>query len=496
MTSSNWRLTDRLLHALHQHSRSLTVNCGKLGGLAATIALLSSPLDQGLYAQGPGGGGGGQDAAPAFVDPNFRDRMWEAGGPRLNQIDTGKLVLGVEIVGNKKISQHKIMSHMQTRPDRLFDEKQLQADIHELYRTELFRKIEPTKRETPEGVYIRLVVTEQPLIDEVIFHGNERIDDRALKKHCGLEKGNAVNPFSVEMARQRLVDYYHEKGMNHADIQVLEGHRPTDTRVFFEISEGPVERVWEITFEGNQVFSTALLKTKIKSADARGGITPYMLNKANLLQIEDDTQRLVAYYRSLGYFRARVNHRMNYDKTGYWVFLTFVIDEGPQFSVRNISVVGNQYFTTDQLMRSLTLKEGEPFNLGKMSLDQRTLRSDYYGREGFVFVDISPEPHFLADETNQLDLVYRIREGDRYKAGQINVHIDGDSSHTKHSVVTAMVGLREGRIIDLRELESSERRLKASQIFETNPSLGEAPHIEVRQPEDILEEDLPPPLPR
>lgn len=442
-------------------------------------------------------GGAGQDNAPAFVEQDFREKMWEAGGPRLNQLDTGQLVLGVEIVGNRKVSQHKIMSHMQTRPDRIFDQKQLQADIHELYRTELFRKIEPSTRTTPEGVYIKLHVTEQPLVGDVIFHGNERLDDRKLKKHCGIEKGDPVNPFSVEMARQRLVDYYRENGMNHADVQIREGHRPTDTRIFFEISEGNVERVWSIEFEGNVVFSSALLKAKIQSGDARSGVTPYMFNKANLLQIEEDTQRLVAYYRSLGYFRARVNHRMNYDQSGTWVFLTFVVDEGPQFSIRNISIAGNQYFTTEQLMGSLSLKEGEWFNLGKMSRDQRTLRQDFYGREGFVFVDISPEPHFLADEPNRLDLVYRISEGDRYKAGQINVHIEGDSSHTKHTVVTTMVGLREGRIIDLRELESSERRLKASQIFETNPSLGEVPHIEVRQPEDVLEEDLlPPPVPR
>jgi len=401
-------------------------------------------------------------------------------------------VLGVEIVGNKKISQHKVLSHMQTRADRIFDEKQLQADIHELYRTELFRKIEVSKRETAQGVFVKLIISEQPLVDEVIFHGNERLDDRRLKKHCGIEKGDPVNPFSVEMARQRLVDYYRENGMNHADVQIREGHRPTDSRVYFEISEGNLERVWSIAFEGNVVFSSALLKSKIKSADARGGVTPYMMNKANLLQIEEDTQRLVAYYRSLGYFRARVSHRMDYDATGVWVYLAFVVDEGPQFNVRTISVAGNQYFTTEQLTGSLTLKEGDAFNLGRMTRDQRTLRSEFYGREGFVFVDISPEPHFIADEPNKLDLVYRISEGDRYKAGQINVHIDGDSSHTKHSVVTAMVGLREGRMIDLRELESSERRLKASQIFETNPSLGDAPHIEIRQPDEAMDEDVSP----
>lgn len=441
--------------------------------------------------------GAGQDAAPAFSEPKFRDRMWEAGGPRLSQIESGKLILGVEIIGNKKISQHKVLSHMQTRPDRIYDPKQLEADVRELYRTELFSRVETSIRETDEGVYVQIKIKEHLLVSEVIFHGNQQLDDRQLKKHCGIEKGDPVNPYSVEMARKRLVEYYQEQGMNHADVQVREGNRPTDTRIWFEIAEGNVERVWEISFEGNVVFPSSLLKTKVKSRDALSGAKAWMFNKANLMQIEEDTQRLVAYYRSLGYFRARVNHRMNYDESGKWVYLTFIVDEGPQFFIRNISIAGNQYFTTEQLMASLTLKEGEAFNLGKMSRDQRTLRNEFYGREGFVFVDISPEPHHLADEPNKLDLVYRISEGDRYKAGQINVHLEGDSGNTRHTVVTTMIGLREGRIIDLRELESSERRLRASQIFETNPALGEPPRIEVRQPDRMeMEEELPAPLPR
>lgn len=460
------------------------------------------PLTIGLFGQLPvhqarAQGGPSQDAAPAFSEPKFRDKMWEAGGPRLNQIETGKLIVAVEIIGNKKISQHKITSHMQTRPDRSFDPKQLEADVRELYRTELFARVETSVRETNEGVIVTVKIKEHLLVTEVIFHGNERLSDRQLKKHCGIEVGDPVNPYSVEMARKRLIEYYQEQSMNHADVQVREGHRPTDTRIWFEISEGNVERVWDIAFEGNQVFDSSLLKTKIKSHDARSGATAWIMNKANLLQIEEDTQRLVAYYRSLGYFRARVNHRMNYDESGTWVYLTFVVDEGPQFFVRNISIAGNQYFTTEQLMSSLTLKEGEAFNLGKMSRDQRTLRNEFYGREGFVFVDISPEPHHLADEPNQLDLVYRISEGDRYKAGQITVQLGGDSGNTKHSVVTTMIGLREGRIIDLRELEAGERKLRASQIFETNPALGEPPRIEVLQPERMdMEEELPAPLPR
>lgn len=432
-------------------------------------------------AQGPGGGGGDPGAnAPAFEDPKFRDRMWEAGGPRLSEIGDGKLIVGVEIVGNQTVSDHKILRHMQTRTDRRFDEKQLLADMHELYRTELFRKITPSLQTVEGGVIVKLQVVEQPTVTEVIFHGNRRLDDSMLKKHCGIEVGDPINPFSVDMARQRLLDLYLEHSFNQASIVVKEGNNAKDRRVFFSISEGPLERIWDISFEGNVIFSDELLKTKVKSRDARNGLTAWMFNKANLNQLREDSERLITYYRSLGYFQARVDYRMDYYEGGEYVKVVFVIAEGPQFTIRNISIMGNKYFSTELLMSGMTLKAGEPFNLGKMSRDQRTIRNDYYGRKGFVFVDIVPEPRFL-EEPGQMDLVYKIREGDIIRAGEIHVHIDGDSSHTKENVVVNLMGLRPGQVIDLRELEATERRLSLSQIFETNPSQGEPPRVEVRQ---------------
>ena len=458
--------------------------------LASCLAVACIVVNCAMTQAQPGGAPGGQDQAPAFVEPNFKDRVWASGGPRLSQLATGKLIVGVEITGNTTISQHKILSHMQTRPDRVYDDKQLQTDIHELYRTDLFRKITPSIREVPNGVVVKLEVIEHPTVTEVIFHGNEAMNEGLLKKHVGIEIGDPINPFSTEMAKQRLVDLYREKGFNHADIQVIEGHRPGDRRVLFEIAEGNLERIWDISFTGNSEFSTALLQTKINSRDAKNGMMAYLLNVANLNKIQDDANALTAYYRSLGYFQAKIDHRLDYDSSGKWVYLTFVINEGPQFSIRNIVITGNRYFTNDELQPALTLKEGEPFNLGKMSRDQRTLREDYYGREGFIFVDIAPEPHFSSDEDAKLDLVYRINEGDRYRAGPIRVHIDGDSSHTKHSVVLNSLSLREGRMLDLREIQSSERRLKATQIFDT--TTGEPPRIEIKSPdEELLESSNP-----
>lgn len=436
------------------------------------------------FAQGPGGGGGGGANAPAFNQPKFSDRVWEEGGPRLSELRNGKTVKALQITGNQTISKHKIESHMQTRVDRVYDQRQLQADIHELYRTDLFRKITPYFREFADGIAIGLEVVENPTVKEVIFHGNTRLEDKMLQKHSGIEVGNPANPFSVDMARQRLLDLYREKGLNQASVEVREGNKAGDRRVFFEIYEGPVERIWAISFVGNSVFSSSLLGTKIKSRSARGGLTTYIGNVANRQQMEDDKTRLIAYYRSLGYFQARGDYIVKHHEGGDFLDLTFVIDEGPRSIVRNISIVGNNYqpFTNEILMAALETQSGEPFNLALMNRDVRTIRNDYYGREGFVFVDIVPEPRFL-DEPGQIDLVFNISEGDRFRAGEVNVHIAGDSSHTKHSVVMNMLGIREGQFIDLAELEKSEFRLGRSQIFESNPALGEPPRVSVRPPD-------------
>jgi outer membrane protein insertion porin family len=457
----------------HRHSLLREAVCPLALGLFALIATS-------LLAQGPGGGGDPSANAPAFEDPKFRDRMWEAGGPRLREIGNGKLIVGVEIVGNQSVSRHKILSHMQTRVDRKFDDKQLLADIHELYRTELFRKVSPSLQDVDGGVIVTLEVVEQPTVTEVIFHGNRRLDESMLKKHCGIEVGDPINPFSVDMARQRLLDLYLEHSFNQASIVVKEGNQAKDRRVFFSISEGPLERIWDISFEGNVIFSDDLLKTKIKSRDARNGLTPWMFNKANLNQLREDTDRLITYYRSLGYFQARADFQLDYYEGGEYVKVVFVVSEGPQFYVRNITIMGNKYFSNELLMSALTLKSGDAFNLGKMSRDQRTMRNDFYGRKGFVFVDIVPEPRFL-EEPGQMDLVYKIREGDIIRAGEIHVHIDGGSSSTKEKVAINMMGIRPGQIVDLRELEAAERRLGLSQIFETNPANGDPPRVEVRQ---------------
>ena len=112
-------------------------------------------------------------------------------------------------------------------------------------------------------------------------------------------------------------------------------------------------------------------------------------------------------------------------------------------------------------------------NQAKMTADVTALQ-DKYGGVGYVFADIKADPRFL-EEPGTLDLVYKIKEGDRYRVGKIDVAIKGEYPHTKITTVLNRLSLRPGDIVDIREIRASERRLKASQLFEMNPATGRAP---------------------
>jgi outer membrane protein insertion porin family len=202
--------------------------------------------------------------------------------------------------------------------------------------------------------------------------------------------------------------------------------------------------------------------------------------KVNHNQIGEDVERLTAYYRGLGYFRATVGRELEYDGSGQWVTVNYVINEGPRFEVRNVSVVGNEKFTEEQITEQFDLKAGEFFNLDKMQRDENVLR-DLYGSQGHIFADIKATPVFQ-EEPGQLDLVYRVDEGELFRVGEIKIHVKGESPQTKRSVVLNRLSLRPGDVIDIRKVRASERRLKSSQLFIVNPAEGEPPKIVIRPP--------------
>jgi outer membrane protein insertion porin family len=423
-----------------------------------------------LCAQSPprsGPSAGGSSAVAPYRGPQF-----EPIGPQI-------LVAGVRVVGNETVPNTKIQSLIRTRRDRAFDPEVVQSDVRALVASGMFRDVRTYTEPTAEGMLVTFQLFERPTIHEIQFVGNRGITDKALKKQAGLKVGDALNFYTVEEARRKIEDFYQSKGYAKTRVNILEGDKPQDRRVVLQIDEGQIHRIFDVDFVGNTIASDARLKTQIQS---KPGFLWYLFGgKVDRAKIDEDIDRLTNYYRSLGFFAARIGRELRYSESGHWLNVTFVIDEGPRYVVRSASVLGNEKFDTDALTNMLELKSGLFFNSDKMNRDLNILR-DLYGSQGHIFADIKADPRFL-EEPGQLDLVYTIQEGEQYRVGRINVHIEGEYPHTRQNVVLNRISLQPGDIVDIRKIRDSERRLKASQLFVNEPARGVTPRIEVRPPE-------------
>lgn len=396
------------------------------------------------------------------------------------------LVRDVKIQGNQTVEASRIYEKLRTRKDREFDSQVVQSDVRRLLKTGLFRDVKTYTQQTTAGIVVTFQVSERPNIRYVKFVGNRGLRDKHLTKQIGLKRGDALNSYVVEEAKRSLEQFYRSKGYPKVKISIFEGMQAGDQGVVFLINEGYLERIKSVHFVGNDpnLATDGRLKTVV---DSKPGFLWYLFGgTVDHHKIDEDVDKLTAYYRGLGYFRARIGREREYDESGRWVTLTFVIDEGPRYALRNISVIGNTRFPEEALLEKLALKRGEFFDQGKMDRDEGTMR-DLYGGFGHIFADIQAELRFL-EEPGQLDLVYNIEEGNVFRVGKINVHIAGEFPHTKQSVILNRLSLSPGDIIDIREVRASERRLRASQLFESNPQQGLQPKIVIRPPE--LEESM------
>ena len=283
--------------------------------------------------------------------------------------DTSEKVVDVQIRGNKSLPLDKILPQIRTRAGRPFDLELIEEDVRRLDHTHMFVNVQTYWQQVPGGRIVIFDVLERPLLQDVLFVGCKEIRKKTLQKEAEVKVGDPVDPFAIEEARRKLEEFYHTKGFTGARITLLEGDKPEDRRAIFLINEGDEAAGVE------RAASSATPSPATTGCEPRSSRShPFLYlfgGEFDRKQLDEDVERLTAYYRGLGFFRARIGREFEFNEKQNWVTITFVIDEGPRYKIRNVSVIGNTKYTSDELLADLKLKSGEYFNQAKMTARRR-----------------------------------------------------------------------------------------------------------------------------
>src|SRR5262249_26321960 len=157
-------------------------------------------------------------------------------------------------------STERITGLLRTRPGAEYNPDLLAEDMRKLVSTHQFG-IESKPRivtRTDGRIDVIFELVEMPsTIQEIVYQGARHLKPAELTTITGLRKGAPLSPQANRIACQAIIRRYNDDGRPFASCDLLEGDKPGDSRVVFNITEGPVVKVCDIEITGNTFVSSA-----------------------------------------------------------------------------------------------------------------------------------------------------------------------------------------------------------------------------------------------
>lgn len=393
---------------------------------------------------------------------------------------TARDIVGdVAVVGNRSIPTEKVLRYItRTRPGQDYTPAGLQADVDSLTEAKLFKNVRVRDQRGPDGkITVYFEVTEYPsVITEIIYRNAHHISEKDLNEMTRLRKGMPLNPTMNRQACYEIQDHLKRKGRYFANVVLEEGDKPGDSRVVFNIAEGPIVRIRDIRFEGHKELATAArLKTQIDTSKAFLGLLGGVFNPA---QIDNDVIKLEDYYKDNGYIHVRVSRELIFSDDFRYVDIVFHIHEGQRHRIEDVQVEGTKTMDRVQVGSIVQAKKGEFLNGGVVQADMRNI-TDYYGWRGYPAV-VSKEVFTVPDKPGLVRIQYEIKERPPAKVGQV---IIVGNEVTQDRVIRRVLGLYPGQTLRYPELRIAEKDLARLNIFKLDPENGIRPTVSVLDPE-------------
>ncbi|MBT5074842.1 MAG: outer membrane protein assembly factor BamA, partial [Kordiimonadaceae bacterium] len=372
---------------------------------------------------------------------------------------TGVSISRIDITGNQRIEASTIESYLLMNIGDSFTEQLGDASLKRLYNTGLFSDVDVGRR----GSVLVIEVSENPIINRIVFEGNRYKDDEDIYEEIQLRPRIVFSRAKVRADVQRILEIYRRGGRFSATIEPkviqLEQNR---VNLVFEISEGSKSVIGKINFLGNRIFNNDILRTKVMTKESRWWKFLSTDDTYDPDRLNYDQQLLRDFYREQGYADFRITSsvaELSPDKQNF--FINISVEEGELYDFGEITVESQIEELTPEIMIKLVLtQKGEQYDSSSVDASVEFL-TEVAGLRGYAFVDIRPQVRRnRADRT--IDINYVINEAPRVYVEEIKI-IDNVRTHDK--VIRRELRMVEGDAYNSSRLNRSEVRVRALQFF-------------------------------
>ena len=368
-------------------------------------------------------------------------------------------VNSIEVQGNRRVEAGTIRAYFHPGPGGRLGPAEIDEGLKGLYATGLFSDVHI---EHPGGRLL-VVVTENPVINQVAFEGNKKAKDDQLKTEVQSKPRGTLSKPTVQADVQRIIEIYHRSGRFDVTVtpQIIE--LPNNrVNLVFEIREGEKTGVKDIRFVGAHAYSSSRLKNVIKTSVSNWLSFLQTTDIYDPDRVEADRDLLRRFYLQHGYADVRILSAIGeYDPAAKGFIVTFTIDEGAQYKVGTIDVVSNVRAIDPSVVRSqVKLSAGSIYNadLVQKSVEAMTVEAS---RRGYAFANVRPRGDRNV-QTHTINLSFVVEEGARAYIERINIR---GNVRTRDYVIRREFDIGEGDAYNRALIDRAERRLKNLGFF-------------------------------
>ena len=372
--------------------------------------------------------------------------------------------------GGVKLHEAMLRSRVRLAPGVEFTQETLDSDIKALHSLGNFSDLTGESETMDDGrikVTFRLKV--QPRISRINFSGNDKFPTHELARLLTIEEGQILNDQALLESTRALRKFYEDRGYRDAKVMLpaMSVDPQGNLDITFVIEENLRLKVHDVTFDGAEQFSAWDLRHSIANQYSYFNWVPFLNDYLNfgLFDREElrlDEARLRDKYHEIGYLDFKVDDVQITplaDDPEY-VDIAFTVREGEPYTVGKINIVGNTLFPVEELLEKVVLKEGDVFSLSAEQQSSRAIASLY---ETLGYCDVICRAVRNADfPAKTVDVTFELTEGRKYFVR--GVVITGNTD-TKTKVILRELAIQEGDPVDRNRIDVSRQRLLGMGYF-------------------------------
>ena len=337
----------------------------------------------------------------------------------------------ITVVGLENFSDRTVVTYSGLREGQSIQMpgEEISAILKKLWNLELFSNVDLYITDIKDGaIKLEISVEELPTLLNFKVNGVKNSKAETYIEETELSEGKRLSESFLTNTKNYIRDELKKDGFLNSEVKLItvpDSIGSNKVNLNINIDKGERIKIRNINFSGNDIYSDAKLRSKLKKTKRKFPLRFWKKSKLIDTDYIEDKENIVAFYKEKGYRDALIRFDTVISNDEKTVDINLNVEEGNKYYFGDINYIGNSSYAKFQLDQILGIQKGDTYNgvlLKERIQDDNPDANDIsnlYQNNGYLFSSINAVE--VSAENDTIDFEIRINEGKLASFNKISV---------------------------------------------------------------------------